>query len=142
MNGYRLAEFCEEVVGRLKSLCGAAKPEQGDEPDQEEVLRQLEPADRKAYYTYAYAESKLGTTTDRQAYDWLRDNGLPDERDSPELASELAGYRLPIFATWSKQTRNARKELNKPKHARRAGRPTGRSIARGRDIEHQRGGDD
>ena len=105
-------------------------------------MRQLEPADRKAYFTWSYAKSKLGTTTDPQAYRYLQDNGLPDERDSPELASELAGYKLPTFATWSRQTRNARKELNKPKHARRAGRPIGRSIARGRDIEHERGVDD
>jgi len=92
---------------------------------QETLLQRMEPADRKAYYTYAYAESKLGDTTDRQAYQWLSDNGLPDESDSIELAKALADYVLPTFATWSKQLRNARKTLGKQKHTRRAGRHSG-----------------
>ena len=117
-------------------------PPPEDPAAQKQAVRQLEPADRKAYFTRSYAESKLGTTTDRQAYEWLSDNGLPDERDSPELASALAGYKLPTFATWSKQVRNARHALNKPKYTRRAGRPRGRSIASDREIERQSGDDD
>jgi hypothetical protein len=111
-------------------------------PGKEEVSVRLEPADQKAYYSYGHAESKLGRTTDRQAYDYLRDNGLPDERESPELASALAGYKLPTFATWSKQVRNARKRLGEQKHTRRAGRPRGRSTVRGREIERQHGDDE
>ncbi len=94
-------------------------------PTRESLLGNLEPADRKAYYTYAYAESNLETTTDRQAYQWLSDNGLPDERDSPELAMELTGYTLPSFPTWSKQVRNARRVLGEQKNTPRAGRSAG-----------------
>jgi hypothetical protein len=84
---------------------------------------------------------KLGATTDRQAHQWLSDNGLPDERDSPELARELASYKLPTLATWSKQLRNARRALNEQKHTRRAGRATGSSVVKGDELEHQRAGD-
>ncbi len=102
----------------------------------EAVLQQLEPADQKAYCTYAYAETNLGTTTDRQAYQYLSDNGLPDEKDSPELARVLANYTLPTFATWSKQLRNARRTLGEQKHTRRAGRSTGgASIVPASDLD-------
>jgi hypothetical protein len=103
------------------------------------VLAQLEPADQKAYYVYAYAEVNLGHTTDRQAYEWLRDNGLPDERDSPELASKLAGYKLPpSFDTWSRQLRNARKALGEQKHSSRKGRPFGKSAVHRDEVDSPR----
>jgi hypothetical protein len=107
----------------------------------ETALRDLEPADQKAYYTYAHAETKLGKTTDRQAYQWLTDNGLPDEKDSPEVAKELAGYKLPSFATWSKQLRTARKALGEQKHTRRAGRSLGKSIVSASDLDSERDAD-
>ena len=107
----------------------------------------LEPADRKAYYSYSWAEGRLleaGATRvkDREAYDWLKDNGLPDEKDLPQLATEFAGYKLPAFDTWVKQVRKARKALGTQKYQKRAGRKTGRSIAGGREIEHQGADDD
>jgi len=80
--------------------------------------------------------------TDKDAYGWLEQNGFPDEKDSPQLAAEFAGYRLPAFDTWSRQVRNARNVLNGQKHRSRTAREAGRSIARGRDIERQRGADD
>jgi hypothetical protein len=101
----------------------------------------LEPADQKAYYTYSYAESKLGTTTDQQAHKWLSDNGLPDEKDSPELAKALAGYRLPSFPTWSKQVRNARRALGEQKHTRRTGRSPGGSVLPASELDSQRAPD-
>jgi len=104
--------------------------------EREGILRTLEPADRKAYYTYAYAETKLGATTDRQAYQWLKDNGLPDERESLELAKLLAGYTLPTFATWTRKLRNARRVLEEQKHTSRAGRAAGSgSIVGSRELD-------
>jgi hypothetical protein len=108
----------------------------------EQLLGKLEPADLKAYYTRAFAENKLGSTTDPAAYKWLEEKGLPDERDSPELAKELAGYELPPFSTWVRSVREARRVLGEQKHRPRAGRPTGASIVRTREVEHQRGDDE
>jgi hypothetical protein len=102
----------------------------------EAVLRELEPADQKAYYTYAYAEMNLGTATGRQAYGWLTANGLPDE-DSPKLAKVLTGYKLPSFATWSRQVRTARKALGEQKHTQRAGRSLGGSVVPASDLDSQ-----
>ncbi len=100
------------------------------------ALEELRPADLKAYYSYGYAESKLGATTDRQAYQWLKENGLPDERELPELTESLADYKLPSLATWSKQIRNARAMLGEQKHTRRAGRAAGsRSIVASRELD-------
>ena len=116
---------------------GQEKSGAGSDKTREELLAELKPADQKAYYAYAYAEMNLGRTTDPQAHQWLTDNGLPEERDSPELARELAGYKLPTLATWSKQVRNARKVLGEQKRSQRAGRVTGRSIIQGRELDHQ-----
>jgi hypothetical protein len=110
----------------------------GSTVDREAILRSLEPAELKAYYAYAYAEMNLGDTTVRQAYDWLSDNGLPDEKDSPELAEELAGYKLPSFDTWSRQLRSATKALGEQRYTRRAGRSSGGSVIPGSALDSQR----
>ena len=114
------------------------QPAVSSDPTWEALLGTMEPADQKAYYTYAYAESKLETTTDCQAYEWLKDNGLPDETDSPELAKALAGYKPPSFATWSKQLRNARRVLGQQKHTRRAVRSSGGTIVPAAEVDSQR----
>jgi hypothetical protein len=92
----------------------------------DERLSKLKPAERKAFFTYEIAafslESKVG---DREAHDWLRENGLPDDKGN---MGELADYELPAFDTWSRQLRAARKVLGEQKNSRRAGRPTSRSI--------------
>jgi len=99
-------------------------------------LRTLEPADLKAYYTYAYAEMNKGTVTDGEAYQWLKDNGLPDERESPEFAKLLAGYTLPTLATWSRKLRNARRALSEQKHTSRDGRAAeSGSIVGSRELD-------
>ena len=78
----------------------------------------------------------VGThVTDREAYDWLRDTGLPDERDEPQLAGEFEGYQLPPFPTWSRYVRCARKTLGQQKYSRRAGRSTGRTVLPERETE-------
>ncbi len=76
---------------------------------------------------------------DREAYDWLKENGIDADKGD---VGELADYRLPAFDTWGKQLRNARKPLGEQKYTRRGGRPTGRSIVAGKEIEYQRGCDE
>jgi hypothetical protein len=133
-----ILEWLREIENALRPDSKPGQPEILSGAAREAVLRQLEPADLKAYYAYAFAEMKLGATTDQQAYQWLSDNGLPDEKDSPELAKTLVGYTLPTFATWSKQLRNARRALGEQKHGRRAGRtPGGASVVHASDLDSQ-----
>ena len=104
-----------------------------------EVLEGLQPADRKAYLAYQYAETMAEKRLqDREAYDWLKENGIDANKGD---VGELADYKLPAFDTWAKQLRKARKPLGEQKYTRRAGRATGRSIVAGKEIEYQRGSD-
>ncbi|MGA2062453.1 MAG: hypothetical protein ABSG67_18375 [Thermoguttaceae bacterium] len=120
---------------------GKTPPEQpaiNSGANKEAILRELAPADRKAYYSYCWVENKMQTqVTDQQAYQWLKENGLPDEKDFPELAVEFNDYNLPVFSTWTRQLRKARKELRQQKYGSRAARTSGGSIVREREIEHQ-----
>jgi hypothetical protein len=100
-----------------------------------DILAHLEPAARKAYFAFVYAESKAGKQVgDREAYNLLNEEGIPDDAGS---RGELADYRLPAFETWVRQLRTARRALGEQKYNRRAGRPTGKSIVKGHEIEHQ-----
>jgi hypothetical protein len=123
--------------GTGRAVAAPEQPAIASDDARKAALLALEPADQRAYYTYAYAEMKLGTTTDRQAHQWLSDNGLPDEKDSPELAKALGNYKLPTLATWSKQLRNARLALREQKHTRRAGRSPGGSVVPASDLDSQ-----
>lgn len=68
-----------------------------------------------AYHSFESAQSKNDQTlTDREAYEWLEENGRPE-------------YELPCFETWHRYVREGRKNRGTQKHSRRAGR-TGRSI--------------
>jgi len=118
--------------GRSDSGGGEIQSDDAGVPNKLERLATIRAADKKAYFTYAYAETNLGHVTDKRAYEWLKDNGLPDEVQSPELANELAGYELPAFPTWAKQVRNARKVLGEQKYEKRADKKPGRSIVSGR----------
>ena len=91
------------------------------------------PADRRptlalsylrAYQQYQMAEKSLGDTTDRQAYDWLKERVEETER-------------LPDFNTWTRYLRTARKFYGTQKNTPRGGR-TGRSIVEWGEIEHPR----
>jgi hypothetical protein len=96
-------------------------------------LESLAPADRKAYLAYQAIESKEGRRLkDREAFDLLKEHGLPDEaRDS----GELTDYELPFgFDTWARSLRNARLKLGEQKNTRRAGRVAGKSIVRHNEI--------
>jgi len=91
-------------------------------------IGELEPADQKAYFAFAWAEKHLVRPTDRQAYQWLKCNGIPYSHDDPDHAAALHAYVLPSFETWSRQVRTARRIFGRQKNTPRAGRPHGRSV--------------
>lgn len=100
------------------------------------ILKQMESAVRKAYWSYQYAVTKVEKKEleDREAYQLLEDEGIPADKGD---LGELKGYELPLFDTWSRQLRNARKALGEQKYTARSGRDTGRSIVSGDRIEYQ-----
>jgi len=92
----------------------------------------LTPSVRKAYLAWRYAESKAGRQlTDREAFDWLKENGIPD--DAGDLG-ELADYKLPAFETFTSYCTKARGILGEQKYSPTAGRPTGKSVVKQSDI--------
>jgi hypothetical protein len=83
----------------------------------------LSPSRHKAYGQYLWAVSRnaaLVGATDRQVYDWLRENGKDES--------------LATFATWGRYLREARAFHDAQKNTPRIGRKTGRSIARPEEI--------
>lgn len=74
----------------------------------------------RAYQSFRLAEAQIGDATDREAYDWLKENG-------PE------GYELPAFETWKRYVRQGRKHYGAQKNRPRSGR-TGRSIVRAGEV--------
>ena len=99
----------------------------------------MEPAVRKAYLAFQYAESKVERALeDREGYDWLKENSIDQDKGD---VGELADYTLPAFDTWSRQLREARKALGEQKYTPRTGRAVGASIVKGDEIEYQRGDD-
>jgi hypothetical protein len=99
-----------------------------------QVLKGLQPADRKAYLSFVYAESKVGKRLeDHEAHEWLTENGI--DTDKGDLG-ELADYELPAFETWTRQIREARNALDEQKYTSRAGRE-GRSIVERNRVEYQ-----
>ena len=129
-----------QAAGKHEADSTLGQPEIASGATRETALRQLAQAVRKAYSALEYAESKKGQSLkDREAYDWLRENGIDqNEGDSGELTE----YKLPPFDTWTRYVRTAREALGEQKYTPRAGRKRGRSIVGGREIEHQRGDDD
>jgi hypothetical protein len=100
----------------------------------ETVLRELEPAIRKAYIAYQYAETMNGRELeDRKAYDWLHENGI-DHRENG--LGELMDYELPTsFETFKRYLTGARKTLGENKYTRRSGREHGGSVVTKNQIE-------
>jgi hypothetical protein len=90
-------------------------------------LKQLEPAVRRAYFAYLYAENKAERRlTDREAYDWLKENGISDK----DPVGELADYELPSFLAFTRNCSEARSEVGENKHLPRRGRSTGKSVVK------------
>ena len=99
----------------------------------DDQIQQLEPAVRRAYRAYEYAEWKAEQRLqDKEAYDQLKANGfLKDSKDW----GDLEDYKLPAFGTWAKYLRTARKALGESKYTRRHARTQGKSIVSANQIE-------
>jgi hypothetical protein len=132
--------WCEEQILRAPEVDGqyGDKDPKGTKKkavQPEEPLRQLEPADRRAYLSFCLAEGKKGKRLeDRKAYEFLKEEVIFDDKGD---LGELADYKLPAFDTWSRQLRNARNSLDEQKYTRRNKRATGKSIVKGDQIEFQ-----
>jgi hypothetical protein len=96
--------------------------------DRETILLQLQPADRKAYLSFQYAESKAGKRLqDQEAYELLNEESIPTDQGD---LGELTDYELPTKETWTRQVRNARYALGEQKYTPRAGRSIGGSVVK------------
>jgi hypothetical protein len=106
------------------------KPEGIDEQTRQRKIAELAPAIRKAYLSYqaALVMAEKKDMEDREAYQLLKEEGLPD-------ADELADYQLPAKDTWCRYVRNARQALSEQKNTPRRGRQHGKSIVRQDQIE-------
>ena len=103
--------------------------------NQYDGLDEVNPAARKAYYSFLHAEAKEeDPLEDRAAYDWIHENGFDKSCDHYD---ELEDYKLPPFDTWCRYLRIARKATGEQKYTPRHGRATGRSIVSADEIEHQ-----
>jgi len=104
-----------------------------------QILASLPRAARQAYLAFKLAEAKTEKELkDDEAYAYLDEHGIP--KDAGELG-ELTDYELPGLDNWKRNLRTARSGLGEQKYTPRAGRPTGRSIVRGRQVEQQNHGD-
>ena len=95
---------------------------------------ELEPAIRKAYLAFQYAETMRGRRLeDREAYDWLKENGIDPEKGD---LGELTDYQLPdSFETFKRYVVKARGALGESKYTGRAGRKHGKSVVWKNQIE-------
>jgi hypothetical protein len=117
-----------------------AEERKGGGSDRATQLRDMTLSVRQAYCAFNYAESKSGKRLeDREAYDLLHDEGIPDDKGN---LGELSDYDLPSFDTWCRQLRVARQILGEQKYTRRAGRQLGKSIVKGDQIERRELSDD
>lgn len=94
-----------------------------------EALQQLQRTEQLAYAQWAYAIEKIGECTDKDAYEWLKEN----LQDSP--CEDLAASSLATFESWSRYLRTARKQTGQTKNSPRAGREHGGSIRKPDEIE-------
>jgi hypothetical protein len=126
--------------GTGRAALDADEEDASDPVRREELIQQLEPAVRLAYRTFCYAESKANKRLeDREAYDLFKEEGISDGTGN---WGELEDYRLPAFDSWARYLREARKMLNEPKYTRRAGRPFGKSIVKGDQVERLKSEDE
>jgi len=85
----------EQSEGNGVAGSAPGQPEITSVGDKETTLRQLQPADRKAYLSYQYAESKAGKRLqDREAYDWLHENGIDQDKGDPWRTDGLPASNL------------------------------------------------
>ena len=102
-----------EDLEKVKSKPAGAGLDREGEADNNDTDG-LTKAERLAYQSYEYAIQKnceLADTTDNSVYDWLKENGTPDEYELP-----------PSCDTWKRQVRTGRKAHGTQKNTSRAGR--------------------
>jgi hypothetical protein len=134
----RLAEWCRGQQVEGAGMTGGERAE-ATGADREQLIQEMKPSVRLAYLAFAYAESKAGKRLeDREAHELLKEEGVPEGAGN---RGELTDYHLPALVTWSRQLRDARNALGEQKYTRRAGRPHGKSIVKGDQIEHQQDSD-
>src|SRR5262249_15799719 len=136
----RLYERIEEQ--QPKGTASAKNAETADETlpsaltdaQRSDVIRTMEPAVRKDYLAFKYAESKKEKPLeDQEAYNYLREHGVPQDVGD---VGELADYEPPgAFSTFTRRLSEARKALGESKYTRRKGRPHGKSIVRQDEID-------
>lgn len=113
-----LKEWLEDVTGALKRL-ELGKVVSGSTESKLSKLHE------SAYQSFQMAQAASDLElTDRQAYDWLMENGPPE-------------YELPEFDTWQRYVREGRKFYGTQKNTPRGGR-TGRSIVSPEDFQTRR----
>ncbi len=94
-----------------------------DEGEKKSTVDCLPPKIRLAYLAATCAETKNGRTmTDREAWDWLKENGITG-------ADELNDYELPLPETFADYLTKARRALGEQRKQPRGGR-TGRTVKR------------
>lgn len=105
----RVCLALSERLSAIVSLIAAAN--KGSSQGTKIKAKALQYRMEKAYQTYKAAEEKLGKCTDREAYEWVKEN-LPTEVKD-----------LPSLETWTNYVRKARKHHNEPKNQKRYERP-------------------
>lgn len=93
-----------------------------------ETSQELEPRERKAYFSFFYAEAtRRRSLSDAEAYEVLKDEEIDPE--NPEFG-ELAGYEPPSFLSWARYLSSARGKMGQGKYRPRALATPTRSIVR------------
>ena len=120
----KLQRVCEESRANLQPEGDDRRAESVEERQPARApSEKLTPAIRHAFRSFEAAERAIGRQLeDRAAYDWLHENGIPDDAETPEE------YELPHYPTWERYVRKGRRAMAQGKYSPRSGR-TGRSIA-------------
>ncbi len=138
------------INGPDASLTGGQKPGKGtvdsdagietlEESERNAIMKEMKPADKKAYFSFQYAETQAEQKLeDQEAYKLLSEKGIQAGKGD---LGEMTDYDLPSFDTWSRQLRNARNALKEQKYKRRGQPMRTRSIVGGNQIENQRNED-
>ena len=98
-------------------------------------LGAIKPAEKKAYFAYLYVAAKQGNVDDREAHDFLTENGIKGQG-----LGELENYKPPSLETFRHYLAVARKATGESKYNRRRGR-AGKSIVPADRVDRQRADD-
>ncbi|HVA50199.1 MAG TPA: hypothetical protein VNH11_27820 [Pirellulales bacterium] len=122
-----------DATDQAPPATGASEQSEGAGKSRAEILKSLSLCIRQAYFAFEFAQTMSGDKLeDREAYDYLHENGLHDNAGD---LGELSDYELPVFETWRRYISEARRPLGEQKYSRRANRPKGRSIANADEVE-------